>query len=384
MELATRLVTVLPDTLAALEAGRIDLARAEVLSQETALLDDAGARRGGGAGAGQGGRRGRAVAGPVAALMEVPDPAGGVQVDADAARRRREEAIRDRAVRAWPQGDGTGVLQVIGQDCDIAFADAVITNLALAGPATGPDGAKLSMDQRRVDAFMDLLRRVAFGDQLPQVRAPRDREVGIVVHADTLFGDGPAKNDPGELRGLGAPAPIDPHSAAELARGEIAAGAATRVLLVDGDGVLQRTLRLPKAPPGGWTRDLLIGQVRAALPDLPSTWRPSPTNRPWRSPTTSEPCTPAAPPMTAPASRPAATWTTTSPGPADPPASPTCVHAAGATTSSRPEASCTRACTPTDPSPPQPCSAPPSPPDPNPCPATASARPTGACAAGGS
>ena len=44
LELATRLVTVLPDTLAALEAGRIDLPRAEMLSQETELLDDASAR----------------------------------------------------------------------------------------------------------------------------------------------------------------------------------------------------------------------------------------------------------------------------------------------------------------------------------------------------
>ena len=139
-----------------------------------------------------------------------------IQVDADAARRRREAAIRDRQVRAWPQGDGTGVLQIIGQDTDIAFADSVLTNLALAGPATGPDGKKLSMDQRRVDGFLDLLRRVAYGDQLPHVRAGRDREVGIVVHADTLFGDGPAKDSPGELRGLGAPAPIDPHSAAEV------------------------------------------------------------------------------------------------------------------------------------------------------------------------
>ena len=96
-----------------------------------------------------------------------------IRVDADAARRRREQAIRDRAVRAWPQGDGTGVLQIIGQDCDIAFADAVLTNLALAGPSVGADGEKLSMDQRRVDAFMDLMRRVAFGDQLPQARAGR-------------------------------------------------------------------------------------------------------------------------------------------------------------------------------------------------------------------
>ena len=94
-----------------------------------------------------------------------------IQVDADAAPRRREAAIRDRQVRAWPQGDGTGVLQIIGQDTDIAFADSVITNLALAGPATGPDGKKLSMDQRRVDGFLDLLRRVAYGDQLPHVRA---------------------------------------------------------------------------------------------------------------------------------------------------------------------------------------------------------------------
>jgi hypothetical protein len=193
-----------------------------------------------------------------------------IQVDADAAQRRREEAIRDRAVRAWPQGDGTGVVQIIGRDCDIAFADKVLTNLALAGPAVGPDGATLSMDQRRVDSFMDLMRRVAFGDQLPQVRAGGEREVGIVVHADTLFRDGPANNDPGELRGLGAPAPIDPKSVADLARAEIGSGAATRVLLVDRDGVLQRTLRLPKAPPGGWTRDLLTGSVRAALADLPS------------------------------------------------------------------------------------------------------------------
>jgi hypothetical protein len=134
-----------------------------------------------------------------------------IQVDADAARRRREDAYRERAVRAWAQGDGTGVLQIIGQDADIAFADAVLTDLAHAWPAVGPDGEPLSMDQRRVDGFMDLLRRVADGDDLPWMQpSRRDREVGLVLHADTFFGDGPAANDPGELRGLGAPAPIDP------------------------------------------------------------------------------------------------------------------------------------------------------------------------------
>ena len=138
--LAARLVGVLPDTLSALEAGRIDLTRAEVLSAETALLDDPCAR----------------VVERVV-LRQVADGDGPwnalsprrwraqiqrtvIQVDADAANRRREAAIRDRAVRAWPQGDGTGVLQITGQDSEIAFADRVITDLALAWPTVGADG----------------------------------------------------------------------------------------------------------------------------------------------------------------------------------------------------------------------------------------------------
>ena len=269
VELATRLATVLPDTLAALEAGRIDYPRAEVLSQETKVLDDAGAR-----------------AVETVVLQKIADADGPwqglsprqwrnqiqravVQVDIDAARRRREAAIRDREVRAWPRGDGTGVLQIIGQDTDIAFADSgdhrPRARLARHRPGRG-DVEHGPAPRRRVtgSAAPGRLRRPA-----PEAPAPRDREVGIVLHADTLFGDGPAHNDPGELRGLGAPAPIDPHSAAVMARDEIAAGAATRVLLVDREGVLQRTIRLPKAPPGGWTRDLLNDQVRKTLPDLP-------------------------------------------------------------------------------------------------------------------
>jgi hypothetical protein len=173
-------------------------------------------------------------------------------------------------VRAWAAGDGTGVLEVVAQDTDIAAVDRVITDLAHAWPTVGPDGEALSMDQRRADAFVDVFRRIADGNELPGMQPRREREVGIVLHADTLFGDGPGKDAPGELRGLGAPAPIDPYSAAVLAEAEIENGAATRVMLVDAEGTLQRTLRLPKAPPGGWTRDLLVGQVRAALPDLPS------------------------------------------------------------------------------------------------------------------
>jgi hypothetical protein len=277
--LATRLVRVLPATLAALEEGLIDLPRAEALAQETALLHDAAARE--------------VQALVLPAVLAGQGPWDGpsprqwrarvqravVKVDADAARRRREAAIRDRMVRAWPQGDGTGVLQIVAADVDIALADRVITDLAQAWPATGADGVRLSMDQRRVDALMDVFTRIAGGRDLPSVTARREREVGLVLHADTLFGDGPAKGDPGELRGFGAPAPVDPQSAAGLARAEIGRGAATRVLLVDADGMLRRTIRLPHAPTGGWTRSELGAAVVAAVPGLPSlrTHRYAPT-----------------------------------------------------------------------------------------------------------
>jgi len=265
--LATRLVRVLPDTLTALEAGRIDLTRARVLAESTSILVDEHARAV------------QALVLPTAGEgpWDAPGPRSWrsriqravVKVDPDAARRRREAAIRDREVRAWPVGDGTGVLRILAADTDVALADSVITDLAHAWPATDADGVGLSMDQRRVDAVMDVFRRIADDDDLPWARVRREREIGLALHADTFFGDGPAKDAPGELRGLGTPAPVDPHSAAEMARAEVDAGAATRVLLVDAEGVLQRTIRLPEAPPGGWTRDLLEGSVRRALPDLP-------------------------------------------------------------------------------------------------------------------
>jgi hypothetical protein len=62
---------------------------------------------------------------------------------------------------------------------------------------------------------------------------------------------------------------VDPVSAAEIARAEIARGVALNVLLVDGAGSLRRVVRLPRAPAGGWTKDLVVRKVRAAVPHLP-------------------------------------------------------------------------------------------------------------------
>ena len=80
---------------------------------------------------------------------------------------------------------------------------------------------------------------------------------GLVVHADTFFGAGPAANDPGEVRGLGATG-LDPLTAREHALA-VASELPVNVLLTDQAGALVRAVRLPKAPPAGgpgncWTR----------------------------------------------------------------------------------------------------------------------------------
>ena len=84
------------------------------------------------------------------------------------------------------------------------------------------------------------------------------------MHADTFFGDGPAAEDPGEVRGIGAPAAVDAHTARELTAGRLST-AATCVLLADGSGGLERLVRVGRPPSGGWTRDSLVAAIRAQL-----------------------------------------------------------------------------------------------------------------------
>lgn len=271
--LARRLTRVLPHTLDALAAGRLDLTRAQVLAEATEGLADATARA----------VESLVLPGAGSAPWDGPSPRAWrgrveravVRADVDAARRRREAAVRLRAVRAWPWGDGTGVLQIHAADHDIAMADQVITDLARAWPSVGPDGEPLSMDQRRVDALMDVLRRIRDGAALPTVPVRREREIGLVLHADTLFADGPAADAPGELRGLGGPAAVDPRSAAETARAEIARGVRTCAVLTDTHGAVQRLVPLGRAPRDGWTREQLTAAVTAALTTLPPLYTPT-------------------------------------------------------------------------------------------------------------
>jgi Domain of unknown function (DUF222) len=267
VDLARRLTVVLPETLAALEAGRLDLTRARVLAQATECLQDTAARE----------VQDRVLAVAGNAPWEGLSPRAWrarveravVRADVDAARRRRSEAYEARAVRSRPTIGGTAELSITADAADLAMAEQVLTDLARARPATGADGAYVSMDARRVDAFVDVFRRVRDGETLPGVPVRRERELGLVLHADTFFGDGPAAHDPGEVRGLTGQSVLDPVTAREHAE-QLADSHAVNVLIVDTAGTLQRVVRLPKTPVGGWTRQLLYEAVTARLATLES------------------------------------------------------------------------------------------------------------------
>lgn len=266
-ELGTRLVTVHPEVLAALSTGQLDLTRAKALVEATRVLDDGTARRVGVRlleGAGE-----WPWTGPSPRAWRSRIDRAVTVADRDAARRRREAAVAARAVRSWPNGDGTGELNIRAADHDIVMASSVIDDLARAWRSTDDDGNPLSMDQRRVDALMDVFRRIRQGAALPHVGVHRERDVGVVVHGDTLFGRGAAADAPGELRGLGRPATLDPVSAREVAEAALATGAAVRALVTDAAGVVQRVLRLTSVPAGGWTRESLMAACREALQRSP-------------------------------------------------------------------------------------------------------------------
>jgi hypothetical protein len=274
------LVKVHPGSLAALRAGRLDLTRVRALVDATDVLDVARARaveRAVLAGCGD-----APWAGPSPRAWRECLARAVVATDPTSARRRRERALATREVRSWPEGDGLAALLVRADAEDVAVADAVIGDLARAYPVQDSLGQRLSMDQRRVDALMEVFRRIRDGQRLPTVAVHRQRELGLVVHADTVFGDGPAASAPGQRRGTGTQSFLDPVSAREQAAlaldrvgqrrsgrdGEDAAPG-VQVMVAEGDGTLVRVVRLTRPPDGGWTRAGLVAAVRAAWPGLP-------------------------------------------------------------------------------------------------------------------
>jgi hypothetical protein len=304
-------LTVLPKVFDAWQAGVLDARRVRILAEATEVLGDANARRVAEAAltwAGEGPWDGPS---PRTWRTWVEDAV--VYVDPAAAEKRRAAAVAARRVRSWPEGDGSAVLAVHAGDADIALADQVINDLARAWPATDRDGVRLSMDQRRADALIGLFRTVrdgsladqpdcdrdagsasgagsAFGIdhsgdradgadgaaapgplagvRLPRVPVRRVHDHGVVLHADTLFGDGPAAQETCQLRGLGQPDVLAPGSARTLARRRLADGVGVQVIVVDDTGAVQQVVRLDRdtAQHCG-SREALVSAVRQKLAD---------------------------------------------------------------------------------------------------------------------
>jgi hypothetical protein len=147
--LAADLDTRLPRTREALDAGVISLAKARIIAEATAVLDDQGAAAAEALVAGQ---LAGQTPGQVAALIA----RAVVRVDPDGAEKRRERAQREQArVRFWREHAGTAALAAFGLPPDEGLAaNQHLQDQALAYKAAGIPG---TMDQLRVRAFLDAI-----------------------------------------------------------------------------------------------------------------------------------------------------------------------------------------------------------------------------------
>lgn len=254
----------LPLTLDALAAGRLDLDRARDVVAATCGLSLANART-------------------VERTLVPTDDAvrpwhlsrsprswrsalcrAAIAVDPDAARRRRDDAVKGRQVRTWASEDGMGEFWGRAAVEDVAVVEQAVQALADADDAVGPDGAPRTMDQRRSDAFVQVFRAVLEGRDLPRARSAAGMGTGIVVSLGTLLG---TSDEPGELDGLGMRTPVTAEVARELVATSRRCGGTQRLLVTDPAGALVRVLTVPArdVPRAGWTLASVRAAVRAGL-----------------------------------------------------------------------------------------------------------------------
>ena len=148
LDFAVELATKLPKTMAALEAGQIDIIRARIIAEATHVLSNE----------------------HTAAVEDLIFPRAGQQTsgqlraalaravlaaDPGAARARREEAQRDARVLRWREDAGTAAL--CGRDlpsADVLAADQRISARARDLRSAGVTG---TLDELRARAYLDFL-----------------------------------------------------------------------------------------------------------------------------------------------------------------------------------------------------------------------------------
>ncbi len=220
---AWSLCTRLPATLAAMESGRITLAKARIVDAETLNLS---------------GEHTAAVEAQVLAKAAKQTPGqlraatrrAVLSADPAAAQKRAERARRERGVRMWPEPDGMATLSAYLPAGDAVGVYAVLDEYARQA---GFAGDERSMEARRGDALVDLvLGPIGFcseGTSPAGCRCECGRcrrgggvDVRVTIPYTALLG---ADDQPGDLAGFG---PIP----AAVAR-DLAAGGTWRRILTD-------------------------------------------------------------------------------------------------------------------------------------------------------
>jgi hypothetical protein len=271
LAVADRLCGSMKGVVAALDAGRIDLARSRTVADATDALTAA-----------------QLAQVEAAVLAELPPvPLDGVvpvgpwdapapkafttmvrrivaKVRTDDAEQVRAE-LRERTgtwLQIDPLNPAIAVWTITGPTDQLVQLEEAVA--ARVRAMTADELAGRTHGMAKVDLLDDALcggLQAAGG----QVR----RELGVVLHSDTLFDDGPAADDPGEVRGTGHPVPVTATAARVMAGEAQTRGASTCVLLAGPHGHLQRLLRVGPAPEGGWTRTTLVAATRRALDRQP-------------------------------------------------------------------------------------------------------------------
>ena len=107
-----------------------------------------------------------------------------VRADVEGARERREQEYAKRLVSARATGFGMGELLVVADAADVAMAEQVLTDLARAG-LSAPRTVSTSRWTSAGSMRSSMSSPDPDGHPLPGVPVRRERELALVVHADT-------------------------------------------------------------------------------------------------------------------------------------------------------------------------------------------------------
>jgi len=203
LESSRSLVHDLPDTLAALAAGRIGYRQAIILVNETAGLPEAPAR--------QLEQEALPSAGRLtASQFERKTRKLRERIDPESITARHERSVADRAVRFDPARDGMGWLSAYLPAVDALGIYGQVTDRAIA--LQGPDEPR-TLTQLRADVFRDLLLQAGCTETAGMAGSLGGLRPNLIVTVPmlTLLG---VTEEPGSLDGYG---PIDPDTARALA-----------------------------------------------------------------------------------------------------------------------------------------------------------------------